>query len=227
MWLTPWAIGQERECKDERIQASGAASVFGKRRALQLAITNWQREVRNKYGERFMVWDRARERGDECESASVGAIGRFNQRCTVAAIPCASTALEDDRGRGRDRDRFSERDRDRDRYRDRRDEREERGERRRYYEDDDRYAGSYGDSEGDFDAFEVQRLLIRWGYPVRLDGIWGGESRLALMRFQKRHALEDDGEPGPKTLSYLRRRAYGGRDRHRDRDDDRYPEIDK
>ena len=77
-------------CKSEEIKAAGKASIFGKAAAMRNAIDNWQREVRNKYGERFMVWDRARGKKQECEAASIGTLGKLNQRCVVSAYACAA-----------------------------------------------------------------------------------------------------------------------------------------
>ena len=77
-------------CKSEEIKAAGKASIFGKAAAMRNAIDNWQREVRNKYGERYMVWDRARDKRQECEAASIGTLGKLNQRCTVSAYACAA-----------------------------------------------------------------------------------------------------------------------------------------
>ena len=82
--------GREDGCKSEEIKAAGKASIFGKAAAMRNAIDNWQREVRNKYGERYMVWDRARDKKQECEAASIGTLGKLNQRCTVSAYACAA-----------------------------------------------------------------------------------------------------------------------------------------
>lgn len=181
------ANAQEPVCKDERIEAAGAASVFGEKRALSLAIANWQRAVRRKYGEEYIEWAKAVEKTQDCGSASVGTLGKFNKRCTVTAIPCTLARLDRDRDYDRERE-LRERDRDFDRGREfdyRRD--------RDYVEDE-------------IDPREIQRLLNRWGYRVRVDGVWGEESREALMRFQRRNGLEPDGEPGPRTRAALRGR---------------------
>jgi hypothetical protein len=78
-----------------------------------------------------------------------------------------------------------------------------------YYRSPDRdYGPRYGYRSGDDDddyVRRVQRLLNRWGYDVSVDGILGDETRDAVARFQRRHGLEIDGEPGPETLSELRR----------------------
>lgn len=86
----------EERCKREPIRAAGPATILGKGRARRLAITNWQREVRAKFGERYMDFNKAREANFECEAASVGAIGSLNQRCVVSAHPCRISAVEDD-----------------------------------------------------------------------------------------------------------------------------------
>jgi Putative peptidoglycan binding domain len=77
-----------------------------------------------------------------------------------------------------------------------------------YYRAPERdYGPTYGYRSGDdFDDYvrEVQRLLNRRGYDVSVDGILGEETREAVARFQARHGLEVDGEPGPQTLAALR-----------------------
>src|SRR5262245_65692970 len=37
-----------------------------------------------------MVWDRARGKKQECEAASIGTLGKLNQRCVVSAYACAA-----------------------------------------------------------------------------------------------------------------------------------------
>lgn len=77
------------DCKPELIKATGKATIFGMGRARRLAIDNWQREVRQRYGERYMDYSHARGANSECESASIGALGQLNKRCTVVGHPCA------------------------------------------------------------------------------------------------------------------------------------------
>jgi len=86
----------EERCKIEPIRAAGPATILGKGRARRLAITNWQREVRAKFGERYMDFNKAREARFECEAASIGTLGKFNQRCNVSGHPCRLVAVEDD-----------------------------------------------------------------------------------------------------------------------------------
>jgi hypothetical protein len=100
--LAMTAEAQEERCKGEEIKASGKATILGKGHARRLAIDNWQREVRQKYGERFMDFTKARQARSDCESASIGTLGSLNKRCNVRGYPCAisSIADDDDAGRG-------------------------------------------------------------------------------------------------------------------------------
>jgi len=99
------ASAQEERCRNDTIKAAGKATILGKGRARRLAIDNWQREVRQKYGERYMDFSKSREARFECEAASIGAIGKFNQRCSVSAYPCRISAAADDATFGQDDDR--------------------------------------------------------------------------------------------------------------------------
>jgi len=103
------ASAQEERCRNDLIRAAGKATILGKGRARRLAIDNWQREVRQKYGERFMDFSKARQARADCDSASIGTLGRFNQRCNVSGYPCAlaSAADDDDAGTGDDRKVFT------------------------------------------------------------------------------------------------------------------------
>src|SRR5262245_40503408 len=102
------ASAQEERCRGEAIRAAGKATILGKGRARRLAIDNWQREVRQKYGERYMDFTKAREARFECDSASIGTLGRLNQRCSVSAYPCriAAAADDEDFGQGDDKTVF-------------------------------------------------------------------------------------------------------------------------
>jgi len=99
------ASAQEERCRSEVIKAAGKATILGKGRARRLAIDNWQREVRQKYGERYMDFTKAREARFECEAASIGAIGKLNQRCSVSAYPCRIAAAADDENFGQGEDK--------------------------------------------------------------------------------------------------------------------------
>lgn len=83
---------QVHDCKPELIKATGKATILGMGRARRLAIDNWQREVRQRYGERYMDYTHARGANFECESASIGTFGSLNKRCTVVGHPCAPGA---------------------------------------------------------------------------------------------------------------------------------------
>jgi len=93
---------QEDRCKDERIKASGKATFWGNRRATRLAIDNWQREVRQKYGEQFMDFTKAARNRVECGSAGIGTIGSRMKRCNVSAFPCKEAVEPNDEQDSRD-----------------------------------------------------------------------------------------------------------------------------
>jgi hypothetical protein len=98
---------KEDRCKDELVKAAGKATILGNRRAMRLAIDNWQRDVRQKYGERFMDFSKARHVRSECESASIGSLGRLNKRCNISGYPCSTGSLEDDEDVGAGNDTFT------------------------------------------------------------------------------------------------------------------------
>ena len=50
---------------------------------------------------------------------------------------------------------------------------------------------------------QLQTLLIRDGFPVNLDGVFGPDTESAIKRFQGEHGLSDDGVVGPLTWSAL------------------------
>jgi hypothetical protein len=96
---------REDRCKEEVIKVSGKATILGQKRAMRLAIDNWQREVRQKYGERFMDFAKARlVKEPECTSASIGALGRLNKRCEISAVPCPVSSLGENEGIGGQRE---------------------------------------------------------------------------------------------------------------------------
>ncbi|MCL2926005.1 MAG: peptidoglycan-binding protein [Trichodesmium sp. MAG_R04] len=54
------------------------------------------------------------------------------------------------------------------------------------------------------EVIKLQEELNNWGFPVEtVDGIFGPETRAAVIRFQKYHNLEPDGIIGPKTNEVL------------------------
>lgn len=78
-------------CHKELITSSGRAG-FGEASAKRRAEDAWQGEVRNKYGERFMVWSNAACRKTECVPSSVGMLGKLMERCTYSGYPCSPQA---------------------------------------------------------------------------------------------------------------------------------------
>jgi len=60
--------------------------------------------------------------------------------------------------------------------------------------------GAWGD-----DVTTLQEILNTLGYPVKIDGIFGTETRTAVLKFQETHSDENgaplvvDGIAGPKT----------------------------
>src|SRR5215217_8411432 len=58
---------------------------------------------------------------------------------------------------------------------------------------------------------ELQRRLIRLGYrPGTRDGLFGPRTQAAVIAFQRKHGLEQDGSAGSETLALLRRRTAPG-----------------
>ena len=102
--FTAPADAQEERCKGELIKASGKATILGQGRATRLAIDNWQREVRQKYGEQFMDFTKARQGRVDCSEAGIGAIGSRMKRCNVAGYPCHIIAAADDEEADKDWD---------------------------------------------------------------------------------------------------------------------------
>ena len=76
-----------QECK-EIINAAGSATLMGEGAAMRSAITNWQRDVIAKWGSQWMQWEKAADKVHDCGPASVGTLGRYMIRCTLAARPC-------------------------------------------------------------------------------------------------------------------------------------------
>ncbi|PSJ48898.1 peptidoglycan-binding domain-containing protein, partial [Pseudaminobacter soli (ex Li et al. 2025)] len=50
---------------------------------------------------------------------------------------------------------------------------------------------------------ELQGLLVRAGYPVKVDGDYGPTTKKAVMAFQKARGLTIDGVAGPETMRAL------------------------
>lgn len=49
----------------------------------------------------------------------------------------------------------------------------------------------------------VQALLVRWGYELDRDGVFGPATDAAVRSFQRQHALDVDGIVGPATMAAL------------------------
>src|SRR5262249_18721205 len=102
--LATTAIAQDERCKGEKITAAGKATFWGDKRAQRLAIDNWQREVRQKYGEQFMDFTKARQGRVDCGEAGIGAVGSHMKRCNVSGYPCHVVAAADDEEADKDWD---------------------------------------------------------------------------------------------------------------------------
>jgi len=58
---------------------------------------------------------------------------------------------------------------------------------------------------------DLQRRLLRLGYrPGTRDGLFGPRTQAAVIAFQRKHGLEQDGSAGSETLALLRRRTARG-----------------
>lgn len=60
----------------------------------------------------------------------------------------------------------------------------------------------YGSKNGD--VWDLQNRLIRLGYKIKLDGIYGLETEKAVIRYQKSHNLRIDGIAGPQTWKSIK-----------------------
>lgn len=54
------------------------------------------------------------------------------------------------------------------------------------------------------DVFHLQQYLIRLGHSIAADGLYGSETRRAILSFQLTHNLKADGIVGPETLARIR-----------------------
>jgi Putative peptidoglycan binding domain len=185
-------------CKDDRISSSGNAvwrpfsrdkELAGKGAAFANAVANWQREVRSKYGELWMQYDRAKGkngdgvgRGDfDCTQASVGTFGKNIVRCTVSGSPCARKAETNETTGGNE---------------------------------DPKVCGYYDSS----DIKQAQRLLNscdRRECDTDVDGVLGPQTSRCLKDFQRKAGLQITGEPCRSTIEKLQAQCGGGRWRDR------------
>jgi len=113
-------------CKDTTVTASGRAKfrpftktkeLEGRGSAMADAIVNWQKEVREKYGDRWDTWSRAKGTNFECAPTKSGKIiGSSFIGCTISGKPCSNgsskgPAADNRRDRADDGDRRDGRDR--------------------------------------------------------------------------------------------------------------------
>ena len=87
-------------CKDNTVTASGRGKfrpftktkeLEGRGSAMADAIVNWQKEVREKYGDRWDTWSRAKGTNFECAPTKSGKIiGSSFIGCTISGKPCSN-----------------------------------------------------------------------------------------------------------------------------------------
>jgi hypothetical protein len=166
-----------RGCQAERITAAGGISYGVIRSADYLAREAWQRLVIEKYGERFQQWHLAACPKVECVPGSLAG----TKRCTYSGFPCSPDVdlnniakLSEDRG-APDRDERHERER-------RHDQR------------------ALDESE----IKELQLLLGRAGFKTSIDGEFGEQTSEALIKWQHKLRLPEDGLPTYENLERLR-----------------------
>lgn len=135
-------------CQKERISATGSLRFLSDNAARKSAEAAWKREVLNKYGERFTVWDNAACAQTECTPGSIAG----SKRCSFTGFPCAKAMVEG------------------------------------------------GAQLSSAEITEIQRLLVRLGYPVSTDGKFGPNSSEALKRWQRANKLDEDGLPSKENL---------------------------
>jgi hypothetical protein len=215
--IWPFLPELPKGCQKERLQASGELSFNVFRKAEKIAEAAWQREVITKYGERFQDLRFAACKNVLCVKGAVSG----TERCTISAFPCAAdmgeparaqvehlASLDDQNLSGEDRRRAERAEERREAAREER--REEQREARRDQIREERREERREESLVDRDlnpqeVRELQHLLNRAGYSVRLDGVFGDESRDALSAWERRVGMRDDGYPTFEALERLRR----------------------
>ncbi len=178
-------------CKHDRITAAGEQTLGVIRSKHYLARKAWQRQVIDKFGERFQQWEKAACPKTECGPGSIAGY----TRCEYSAYPCSPDAdkvaidsLRNDRGGYREADR----DRDHDRVRDR--------------DHEGGYDRTVDERElGPQEIEELQHLLRKAGFQVSLDGQFGEQTSEALIKWQRRAGVHEDGEATFRNLKALRR----------------------
>ena len=101
------ASAQGDACKDNTVTASGRAKfrpftktkeLEGRGSAMADAVVNWQKEVREKYGDQWNSWSRAKGTNFECAPTKTGKIiGSSFIGCTISGRPCSSAVLQETR----------------------------------------------------------------------------------------------------------------------------------
>jgi hypothetical protein len=167
-------------CHKERIAASGDQSFGVVRSAEHLGRKAWQREVITKYGERFQQWENAACPKVECVAGGIAG----TRRCTYSGYACspevdikALADLKRSRGEGAPPPEYYEHARE-----------ENRGRR----------------ELGSDEIAELQRLLRDRGYSVSVDGQFGEQTSEALIKWQHRAGMHEDGEATFRNLEALR-----------------------
>lgn len=183
-------------CHAKRIEASGALA-YRKGADKEKAIAAWKREVISQFGERFEDVTVAACYEERCGSGSVSGFSR----CTISAFPCASDMSQEDKDAVKRLASVDDRDRVEDLPR-----RVDDGLRR---PDERRFDGPPPPIVDrreltHYEIIELQRLLNRAGYRVSTDGVFGDETREALITFERRAGMRDDGFPSYEVLERLR-----------------------
>ncbi len=167
-------------CHKELITAAGEQSLGVIRSAEHLGRKAWQRQVVDKYGERFQQWENAACRKTECIPGSLAG----SRRCTYSGYACSPEVdikVLTDLKRGR----------------------EESAPPPEYYEHAREERSGHREL-GQDEIAEMQRLLQRLGFSVSVDGQFGEQTNEALIRWQHRAGLPADGEATYRNLEALR-----------------------
>jgi hypothetical protein len=163
-------------CHAERITAAGGISYGIIRSADYLAREAWRRLVIEKYGERFQQWNLAACPKVECVPGAIAG----TKRCTYSGYPCSPDVdLKRVAKLSEDRgatggDERFERERERQRALD------------------------------ESEITEMQRLLGRAGFKTSIDGEFGERTSEALIKWQRKLGLPEDGLPTYENLERLR-----------------------
>ena len=176
-------------CKHDRITAAGEQTLGVIRSKHYLARKAWQRQVIDKFGERFQQWEKAACPKTECGPGSIAGY----MRCEYSAYPCSPDAdkvVIDTLRNGGGGYREAERDRDRDRDRGR----------------DGASDRTVDERElGPQEIEELQHLLRKAGFQVSIDGQFGEQTSEALIKWQRRAGVHEDGEATFRNLRELKR----------------------